>query len=88
MTDSFIVYRNPLEAAMWETLQGNPMVIVHTLAAFLIVLVLVVTGAWALEKLEKVVIIKPKMHNTLMRVIIVLSFVIGFFVAFFMLPII
>lgn len=87
MTDSFVVYRNPVEAAIWDSVMNNPMIVVHVLMFIVLSLVLTAVIVSWYEKLDsKYFHFSRKKNDVITKIIILISIVFSGWISFFVIP--
>jgi sulfite exporter TauE/SafE len=83
MTESIIIYTNPVTATIWNNLMENPLIMIYILAFGLITIPLIIIGYGLLDKYN----MKNKdIKNMIGKIIILISGCIGLYLSFFVLP--
>ncbi len=86
MTDSFIIYRNPVEAAVWDSVINNPMIVVSIFGFMILTLVTVAVLSSALDHVKRRTRMSWEQHTTIIRILIVLAVICNGYLMFFLLP--
>lgn len=86
MTESFIIYRNPVEAAVWNSVMDNPMFIVSIFGFMILTLVMVAVLSSALDHVKRRTKMSWEQHTTIIRILIVLAVICNGYLMFFLLP--
>lgn len=87
MTDSFIVYRNPMEAAIWDSVMNNPIIVVQVLMFIVLALVLTAVIVSWYEKLDnKYFHFSRNIDTAITRILVILCIVLSGWLSFFVVP--